>query len=786
MKRPLVWILFFLAMGLFCGRYAGSVTAALFLLVLCAVLAFCLYKLTGQAVATICFAFALIGFVSVQNAQTEPPVVSAALAIQALEGHTRLTGRAETVSISRNGYASGFLRTEMEGTVLRVLVRYPDGARPVVGQEIAVTGTLALLSPARNPGAFDEQLYYRTRHTSVKLYADEAECGAIQTSVTSVLFSIRVNMSDAFAAMLPEREAGVLNAMITGDRAGLDEEIDALYRDAGIYHIIAVSGTHMTILAMAVQALLGKLGLTKRRSCGIAFAVIVLYCLFTGASAPAVRAVIMYGVIAFAPFVQRDADTPSATCFAAIALLLYSPLYLWDVGFLYSFTAVFALCAGTPAVERGLSLLLNRSKTPLWLIRLFRRAWLRLAVSAALAVFLMTWPLTAWFFYNISFISILANLLILPTVTLLTISGFLAGLVGMASVTIGSFFAGAAYVILRFYEWLCRAATAVPFGNVLTGRPPLWLLVLYVAALILLAFTMYAPNAAMFARRKRICFAACTFWVFSCTVFAFMPKPLVVTILDVGQGDALVLSRGNKAVIWDGGGNPLREPGDNTGVWTVIPYLRYLGAGTADAVLTHPDGDHAIGVIEAVDLGIVQRLYLPDGMKPDSAIAAQLLESAAAHDTSTAYICAGDVLEFLPGVTAHVLFPDTGGGAAGNAGSIVARVDYGTVSFLLTGDAEAEAEAVLLSRDVQALHADVLKLAHHGSVTSSTEAFLQAVSPSIAAASAGRNNRYGHPSPAVTERLETMQIPLAVTAERGAIRFTTNGKTLTVRYMLGE
>jgi len=784
MKRPLAWILFFLAMGILCGRYAESAMAAVFLLAMCAVLAFCLFKLTKQAVAAICLVFALAGFVFAQNAAVEAPAVAAALSAQEEAKATTLSGELVNVTVSRRGFASGLLRTGIDGAETLVLVRFPEGIRPAAGQYVTVTGRLARLSPARNPGAYDERLYWRARHVAAKLYAEEAALGAVRTSLTSVLYSFRVQMSTAFYAMLPEREAGVLNAMITGDRAGIDEEIDELYRDAGIYHVIAVSGTHMTILAMAVQAVLGRLGLTKRRSCGVSFGMVVLYCIFTGASPPAVRAVIMYGIIAFAPFVKRDADAVSATCLAAMSLLLYSPLYFWDVGFLYSFTAVFALCAGTPAVERGLNRLLSRKRMPLWLVRLFRRDALCLAVAAALAVFLATWPLTAWFFYSVSFISILANLIILPTVTLLTVSGFLAGLVGMLSVTVGSFLAGAAYVILRFYENLCRAAAAVPFGNVLTGRPPLWLLALYAGALVLLGYAMYAPNAAAFAKRRRVGGIALGVWILSGVVFALVPKPLVVAVLDVGQGDALVLSRGNKAVIWDGGGNPLRDIGDNTGVWTVIPYLRYLGAGTADAVLTHPDGDHALGIIEAVDEGIVRRLYLPDGMDAAGELASLLLQGAAKNGTEAIYVCAGDKIAVLPEVSAHVLYPDAGGGAAGNAGSIVARVERGGVQFLLTGDVEQSGEEALLARDVGALRADVLKLAHHGSATSSTEAFLRAVSPGMAVASAGLNNRYGHPSQVVTERLEALGIPFAVTAERGAVLFTTNGTKLAVQYTL--
>ena len=793
MKRPLVWALACLVAGIFLGRSADGAALGIGVVTLfagvCAGIWLCLRKRVLLPMVLLAAVFAAAGYLLAYNAAAE----KAAVCAKTGEAMT-LHGRINNVKVSAKGSVSGVLRTSIDGEEVRVLVRFPEGTLVEEGQDFVVLGELMMLETARNPGGFDEWLYHRARGVDAKMYADVMKAGGVHWGIRPMLFAVRGRMTEVFYEVLPERDAGVLNAMITGDTAGIDEEVGEMYRAAGIYHIIAVSGTHMTILAAAISAILSRLGLSRRTAGLFALGVVALYCLFTGASASAVRAVVMFGVIALAPVVRRDADAVSATSFAAIVLLLYSPLYLWDVGFLYSFAAVFALVVGTGAVERALKKLLGFGHVPLIVVKVFAVDGFRRAVCAAVAVFLATWPITAWFFYSVSPISLLANIVILPTVTLLTISGFLAGVLGMIWPPLGVFAAGAAHVILRAYEWICRAVLAVPYANVLTGRPPLWLLAIYAVVLVLAALSMSAYGAAH-RRRRWMRWAAGGLCAAGVLMMLVMPKPLRVTMLDVGQGDALVLSRGGQAVIWDGGGQAQKELGDNTGRWVVLPYLRYMGKARVDAVLTHADADHALGIVEAMDEGVVRRLFLPIGMdREDSAseeggIARLVFETAEANGVEIVFVRAGDRLALIDGVSMLCLHPSSDeGSASGNDGSIVCRVEYGGVSFLLTGDVESESEAQMLAAYGAGglLDVDVLKVAHHGSKTSSTEAFLKAASPVFAVAGAGRNSRYGHPSSEVVERLDALDVPLATTAERGAVLFETDGRRMTVQYMVNE
>jgi len=779
-KRPLVWMLLFLMLGIVLGRYTDAANApgiVIFLAVALAVLTGCLYKLQRLTVVFLFPVLAIIGFGLTQRAFSPFDV--------SLQAKATVEGRVESVSVSSAGNMSVLMQAQVQGEKLRLLVRLPEGAGAEIGQLLTVRGDIQPLDTARNPGAFDEFLFWRARGAAAKMYAGDVVQGDVRPTLTGALYAFRTRFSAVFYEIMPAEEAGVLDAMITGSRDGLTDEMNTLYRDAGIFHILAVSGTHMTILAFAISAVLRRLKLSRAAASLVSFGVIVLYCIFTGACVAAVRAVVMFGAVVLAPLVRRDADMPSSTSFAAICLLLVSPLYLWDVGFLYSFAAVFALVAGAPAVERMMLRAADKASAPPIVLRIFGKPRVRQAIAATAAVFLVTWPLTAWYFYQVSFISVLVNLILLPTVLVLTIFGFLAGLLGMVFMPLGMFAASVPYAILSGYAFVCRAAVSLPFATVLTGRPPLWLLALYMGALVT-ALASFRIRSGMARHGKKLALALFGLCVAAAGVNVVWPKPLEMAVLDVGQGDAIVFTRGQNAVIWDGGGRMNREIGDNTGVWVVLPYLRYKGVSRADAVLTHADADHALGIIEAIDAGVVRRLFVPSGLLAEGDIASALAESIAKSSIEVITLQPGDQWNMLPGASAMCVYPAAGSALHGNEGSLVCRVAFGERSFLLTGDVEQSGERRILDTYGAQLDADVLKLAHHGSRTSSTEAFLQAAAPTVAVASAARNSQYNHPSPEVVERLGSLGIELYATASRGAVIFRTDGVRLTVQTMVGE
>jgi competence protein ComEC len=277
----------------------------------------------------------------------------------------------------------------------------------------------------------------------------------------------------------------------------------------------------------------------------------------------------------------------------------------------------------------------------------------------------------------------------------------------------------------------------------------------------------------------------CLFSVlFSIHLISANTRYINITFLDVGQGKGAVISQGNHAILIDGGGVFGREIGENTGVFTLIPYLNYRGIATATAIVTHNSRDHVVGIIEAVMAGRVERLILAQAnSEPGRYLYDRLIQAAEDMGVPISYVAAGDIIEFQ-GMRLYVIFPyaerifrDE------NNNSMVIKAVYGDTTVLLTADIERRAEDYLIAAGHD-LSAQVLQVAHQGSRTSTTEEFLRAANPLAAIISAGRNNIYGHPHPIVTERLYDHDVPYFTTSTHGAVIIRTNGQRMTVNTML--
>ncbi len=261
-------------------------------------------------------------------------------------------------------------------------------------------------------------------------------------------------------------------------------------------------------------------------------------------------------------------------------------------------------------------------------------------------------------------------------------------------------------------------------------------------------------------------------------------KQLEVTFLDVGQGDSIVVSTpGNHTLVVDTGRS---TSDDDAGRSIVLPFLRSKGLNGIDALLlTHPDDDHIGGAISILERLRVGRL-LVSGIPSNAPNYVRTLSIARKRRVPIVQLARGQVLDFHDSVTAEVLNPPTNGSPsrnhADNNGCLVVRIQRQDTSILLTGDAEVEAEQDMLS-DGEGLHADVLKLGHHGSKTSSSNEFLDSVKPKVAIVSAGIRNVFGHPNPLVMERVESRGIKIFRTDRDGAITVSSDGHKLTFTHL---
>ncbi|MDX1578644.1 MAG: DNA internalization-related competence protein ComEC/Rec2, partial [Gemmatimonadota bacterium] len=550
------------------------------------------------------------------------------------------------------------------------------------------------------------------------------------------------------ARLGPDR-APVAAALLLADRGGLDPDVRRRFIDAGIVHLLAISGLHVGLIGGGLAWLVG-LRVRGPRRLAWASALVGGYVLLIGAPASAVRAALLFAGYALTAVRGRPGRLGDLAALAGILAVLADPLVITDIGFQLSFAGFTGVVLGGRAARRLKRLPLRA-----------RRALEGLAVSSG--AFLATAPLAAFHFDRVVLASIPASLvatgvvaLALPAAALtLLLPGPLAAVfapateVSLATLTaIASAFAalplrwtGPAPGPLAWAALACLAALAVDRARGRTGRPA-WALG---AAAGLLAL---APALSAFARRG---------------------EALVCT-LDVGQGDAAVVrTSAGRWLVLDAGpgrgfagaggalrpGPPLDARSGKAGREVVVPFLRARGARAIELfALSHPHLDHFGGAAALFDAFRVRRVLDPGVPEPSSGYAG-FLERAREEGARWLPGLEGDRLR-VDEATVEILWPSEEEAEGANEGSLVVRVTVDGFRYLNSGDAPASVERAIVARNGPAsLEADLLKIGHHGSRTSTSRRWLDAADPEIAVISLGRGNRYGHPHPTVLARLDS-------------------------------
>jgi competence protein ComEC len=553
-------------------------------------------------------------------------------------------------------------------------------------------------------------------------------------------------------------QAGLAGSLLLAQRDGLDPAVRERFARAGLSHLLAISGLHVGLVCGMLLLLGSVFRLGRRWAAVVAAAGTLGYVLLLGAPHSALRAALQLILVLTASMLQRPTRPEAMIAAAALVLLARDPAALLSPGFQLSFAGV----AGLLALRPPLLGLLGGDASGRRLAR--ARRWLADALATSIAATLATAPIVAWHFGQVAPVGIVANLVAIPLLSLALPALALSLLVGTAVPAAGAFLAGPAVLGLELLDRVASLAAAAPGAAVpMHGSTALLLTVALGAG--------YTVSRRMGRVRPPIRVAA---WG-AVTVLVLVTAPLrppgswvEIHVIDVGQGDAIaVRSPANRWVLVDAG---VAGRTFDAGERRVIPYLSRRGVKRLEGlVLTHPHADHTGGAA-AVIRGLRPRWVGDPGSPAPSAHYLALLRVARDRRMHWVGLRRGATF-VLDGVAVEFLHPERIGimEEDPNDLSIVMRVRYGEFTALLTGDATALVEERLLQGDPDALHAQVLKLGHHGSVTSTTPPFLAATRPRLALVSAGRGNRYGHPHRAVIERVEAAGAQVLRTDRHGAI-----------------
>lgn len=667
----------------------------------------------------------------------------------------------------------------------RVLVW--SGAYPVYcsGDRLSVTGVLARLD------SLSDQDYAASLR-------DQGYRGTMQSPEISLiergfLPGLRHDLSRALSTALSEPQTALAQALAIGDRTSIPPALGQAFRDSGISHIMAISGLHISMVGASALAAAGW-AMGRRQGLYVVVALLLLwsYVTLSGMRPPAVRAGIMCSMTLAALLAGRKGNLLSFLALAAALMLAVSPGLLHDASFQLSFAAVGSVLILGPRLTASWNLE-EPYPSPLHanLRKLLRGTVQALAVS--LAATLGTYPLIAHHFGHISLVGIPATfvaVLALPATIALSL---LVAFTGLALPGLAAALAWLAWPFLSLVVASAETFARLPGAGISTG--PVSTAVVstyYLAGAILLSHRRLwslvkgAPGklqdvAASLGERlpaMRPKFVAAPLLLVAVVVWAGVwalpDKDFRVAFLDVGQGDAIFIKTPDgKQVLIDGGPDPGRlcvELGKQMPFWD-----RSLDV----LVLTHPESDHLTGLVEVLSrykVGCV----LDSGREASSTAYAEWLLLLEEKDVRRVACGAGTTITLGEGIVMEVLHPTqpVSDKTSLNDSSVVIRLSRGDVSFLLAGDIGAEVETSLLFRTGR-LGSTVLKVAHHGSASSSCSRFIEGVAPEVAVISVGEGNSFGHPADEALQRLGS--IPVYRTDKHGTITFTSDGSRLWVK-----
>ena len=614
------------------------------------------------------------------------------------------------------------------------------------------------------------------------------------------VYWLRERLFQTLAKVLPEPQASLAQGIILGIRDTIPSSIKDAFVRTGTAHILAISGINLSIIAgMLLSIGVWLFGRRRYIYIWLALGIIWLYALLTGMNPPVARGAIMASLFLAAELLGRQRTAITSLALAAAIMVAVNPQTLWDASFQLSFLSMAGLIFLSPPLQtlgrKAVNTTIGNKGIGGALASIVTDSF-----SVTLAATIAVWPVIAHYFGIVSLVGPLATFLALPALPGIIVIGTLAGLIGLFALPVAQGIGWVAWLFTSYMLLIVKGFASLPISAIEVGPvdpAPLVAYYLVLAATIWLGSNRKRLEPQMSKAKTWLKSAVSKSlsplsrlpkkWVISpLLVLAILASVAAVTMpddklrvsfLDVGEGDAILIQQGSQQVLVDGGPSPQAIAlglGDKMPFWDRTIEL---------VILTHPHADHLDGLVEVLQRYNVKQVLYPnlDYKSPSYEEWLRLLEE---KDIKRTLAQAGQQVDLGEGVIIRTLNPQTphitGTESDIDNNGVVLRLSLNRVSFLLTADIEGEAEYDLISERAD-LASTVLKVAHHGSKTSTTPEFLAVVNPQLAVISVGENS-FGHPTNEVLKRLEQKLGPENIyrTDEQGTIEFITDGERLWV------
>lgn len=670
-----------------------------------------------------------------------------------------------------------FINREVKPTQGKILVNLRDTSNSFqYGDEIIVRGKLRRPRDSRNPGEFDYREYLLAQGIFGVMSLNESrQVQKISTGdgswfLWNLVYPVKKYLDDFIKRNLPTKEAALLRGLLIGERGEIPPELRDAFSKLGVIHILAVSGLHVGFIILIFMGVFGVVRIPYGVRVFLTLLGLIFYAYLTNLKPPVVRASIMGGLLLLGTLLQRKTDGVNTLAIAALFILILNPLELFQSGFQLSFAAVAAIIYLYPKLRKIIFFknILQRFQ---------ERPFIRYPVElllVSLAAFLGTLPFAIIYFNRMPSFSLPANLLIIPLAFCGLASGIVASVLNLFTATLAQLYLNAAWfflhLIIKIVEWGSQIPLAYWEIYKLT---PLQMLGYFVGLLLLLNLKSLRVT------RWLVIYSLVLANILVWSSYSGNAQELEIIFFDVGQGDAALLtSPAGQHILIDGG---TRYSDYDEGKWVIAPYLKREGIDEIDAlVLSHAHTDHVGGFPYLLRNFKVHEVW-DNEQAEDSKIYQEYAGLLDSLKIKRRILRAGDVIEDFAPVKIYVFHPTNDflklRDVSVNNGSLVLKVSYGEADFLFLGDIENLGERQV-AKFGDMLESEVVKVAHHGSNTSSSLFLLNAIQPHYAVISVGEFNKFDHPHPPALTRLNSTGAKIFRTDQNAAVILKTNGKRI--------
>ncbi|MBI5119352.1 DNA internalization-related competence protein ComEC/Rec2 [Candidatus Poribacteria bacterium] len=789
MRRPLVWLLVALMSGGAVSSLFHPPLKPLLVAFLCAWLIAVLFlifrKRTPSAffVLSATFLLGACGYLLRDFVAEIPDQLALSYASEQMAPAT-LTG---IVSKTQSTYESGSItflldaetiethgRSEPVSGCAQVTWREPS-ARIDLGDKVSVKGRVSLARGFKNPGVFDYERFVHRRGIFTKMFARGSAAVTVQSKgaanwVLRLREYVRRESLDIISRSTRTLETrAFVSAMLLDERSLLTDEMNDWFKRTGTFHVISISGLHVGLVYLFVSLALTPLPLGPKARVSIGILFVWLYAFITGASVPVIRSATMLTLILAEYYLARESDFLSAIALAAFVIVAFDPLVIDDVSFQLSFMAVGLLCAFEPLFTNTIYPLAQQKLPGIAGTVLYK---LMLTLLASLVVGIGMSPVVAYHFNQASLVFPIANLIVIPVVSLVLAAGFvclLAGFLWMkAAIAFGLLLEAFSWVVF----WTVKLCSLIPASSITVASPPLWILGLEAFAIMLVWWRgRPARRVAVFATVALLTAGA------ALAVQRFSSNRLRATFLDLGDADSCLVEfpDGRTMLVDTGFASHYIDCGERV----IAPFLWKKGIRRIDTlVLTHPDADHIGGAPFIIDNFMIGRLALPETPRAHEGFL-PILENTKQKNVPVELVSAGGLLTDTNQVRIEVLNPppDTSSQTlSDNEGSVVFRITYGDINLLLPADAEKKTLSLMCDSGRE-IRSRVLKAPHHGLASGFNARFVKMVSPELIVIS-GAKHRAGRLSGSRLSRYAPFAKTVLSTHDSGAIVLETDGRHL--------